>query len=65
MSCELGEGPIYERDLHRLRFFDINKGKLHILDLNKGPESIETHHCGTIRFVTFAVLNRSVKDLHN
>lgn len=37
--------------MHKLRFFDIVEQKLHILDLNKGPQSLQTYDVGTIRSV--------------
>ena len=47
MSCGLGEAPYYERSRHTLRFVDIVKEKLHIVDLNKGPSSLESFDLGT------------------
>lgn len=47
ISCGLGEAPYYERGRHTLRFVDIVKEKLHIVDLNKGPSSLESFDLGT------------------
>ena len=47
MNCGLGEAPYYERSRHTLRFVDIVKEKLHIVDLNKGPSSLESFDLGT------------------
>ena len=47
MSCGLGEAPYYERSRHTLRFVDIVKEKLHFVDLNKGPSSLESFDMGT------------------
>lgn len=40
MPCSLGEGVYYVKERHELRFLDINKSKLYIIDLHKGPESV-------------------------
>lgn len=42
MDCGLGEAPFYEESLHSLRFVDIVKEKLHVIDLNNGPSSLKT-----------------------
>lgn len=42
LKCLLGEAPFYEEDSHSLRFVDIDKGKLHRIDLNRGPSSLQT-----------------------
>lgn len=47
MSCGLGEAPFYETSRHTLRFVDIVKEKLHIVNLNKGPSSLESFDLGT------------------
>ena len=47
MSCALGEAPYYERSRNILRFVDIVKEKLHIVDLSKGPSSLESYDLGT------------------
>lgn len=47
MSCGLGEAPYYESSRHTLRFVDIVKEKLHIVDLKKGPSSLESFDMGT------------------
>ena len=47
MKCGLGEAPFYETDTHCLRFVDIVKEKLHVVDLNKGPSSLKTYDMGT------------------
>lgn len=47
MSCGLGEAPYYESSRHTLRFVDIVKEKLHTVDLNKGPSSLESFDLGT------------------
>lgn len=36
------EAPFYEKEEHRLRFVDIKKKKLHVIDLTKGPSSLKT-----------------------
>jgi len=41
-DCGLGEAPFYEEDTHTIRFVDIVKKKLHVVDLNNGPESLTT-----------------------
>ncbi|CAF9929859.1 hypothetical protein IMSHALPRED_008015 [Imshaugia aleurites] len=47
MECGLGEAPYYESSRHTLRFVDIVKEKLHIVDLEKGPSSLESFDLGT------------------
>ncbi len=42
LDCGLGEAPFYEKSSHSLRFVDIVKEKLHVIDLNKGPSSLKT-----------------------
>ncbi|MCJ1282095.1 hypothetical protein MMC26_001418 [Xylographa opegraphella] len=42
LDCGLGEAPFYEEAGHRLRFVDIVKKKLHVVDLHKGPSSLVT-----------------------
>jgi sugar lactone lactonase YvrE len=42
MDCGLGEAPFYEEATHHLRFVDIVKKKLHIVDLATGPSSLVT-----------------------
>ncbi|KAI2623839.1 regucalcin [Hypomontagnella submonticulosa] len=42
LHCGLGEGPYYEAATNRLRFVDIKKKRVHVLDLNDpapGPDS--------------------------
>lgn len=39
MDGGLLEAPFYEKDLHQLRFVDIVKKKLHVVDLDKWPSS--------------------------
>lgn len=41
-KCSLGEAPFYEEASHSLRFVDIDKKKLHTIDLNQGPSSLQT-----------------------
>lgn len=41
LNCSLGEGPFWEEDTNCLRFLDVEKQRVHRVDLNKGPES---HH---------------------
>ncbi|MCJ1464336.1 hypothetical protein MMC07_002949, partial [Pseudocyphellaria aurata] len=36
------EAPFYEEVSHSLRFVDIDKKKLHAIDLNQGPSSLQT-----------------------
>ena len=40
IDCGLGEAPFYEEAFNRLRFVDIVKQKLHVIDLEKGPSSL-------------------------
>ena len=47
MKCGLGEAPFYESDTDCLRFVDIVKEKLHIVDVNEGPSSLKTYDMGT------------------
>lgn len=47
LSCGLGEAPYYEKDTNKLRFFDIVNEKLHLVDLNKGPSSLESFDLAT------------------
>ncbi|MCJ1436120.1 hypothetical protein MMC27_005498 [Xylographa pallens] len=42
LDCGLGEAPFYEEASHHLRFVDIVKKKLHVVDLNSGPSSLIT-----------------------
>lgn len=42
IDCGLGEAPFWERSSHQLRFVDIVKQKLHVIDLNKGPSSLKS-----------------------
>lgn len=42
IDCGLGEAPFWEKDTHHLRFVDIIKQKLHVVDLNKGPSSLQS-----------------------
>jgi sugar lactone lactonase YvrE len=39
MNCSLGEGPFWEDDTNTLRFLDVEKQKVHRVDLNVGPSS--------------------------
>jgi sugar lactone lactonase YvrE len=39
IDCGLGEAPQWEEATNSLRFVDIVKQKVHIIDLNKGPSS--------------------------
>lgn len=39
LQCGLGEGPFWEEATNTLRFVDIVKQQLHVIDLAKGPES--------------------------
>ncbi|KAI9815994.1 MAG: hypothetical protein M1827_001986 [Pycnora praestabilis] len=39
LDCGLGEAPYYEEESHQLRFVDILKKKVHLIDLKKGPQS--------------------------
>ena len=47
MKCGLGEAPFYESDTSCLRFVDIVKEKLHIVEVNKGPSSLKNYDMGT------------------
>ena len=42
IDCGLGEAPFWERTSHQLRFVDIVKQKLHVVDLNEGPSSLKS-----------------------
>lgn len=42
LHCALGEGPYYEKASHRLRFVDIIEKRIHTVDLNQGPDSLQT-----------------------
>ncbi|KAL6716438.1 rRNA-processing protein cgr1 [Lecanora helva] len=42
MKCGLGEAPFYEDETKSLRFVDIVKQKLHIVNLKEGPHSLES-----------------------
>lgn len=39
LNCSLGEGPFYEEKTNTLRFLDVEKCRLHHVDLNVGPSS--------------------------
>ncbi|OTA95689.1 hypothetical protein M434DRAFT_393540 [Hypoxylon sp. CO27-5] len=54
LHCGLGEGPYYEAATHSLRFVDIKKKRVHIVDLNNpNPESaVETIQLDTPVTVT-------------
>jgi sugar lactone lactonase YvrE len=39
LNCSLGEGPFWEEDTNSLRFLDVEKQKVHRVDLNVGPSS--------------------------
>ncbi|KAI0887371.1 uncharacterized protein GGS22DRAFT_156894 [Annulohypoxylon maeteangense] len=54
LHCGLGEGPYYESATHHLRFVDIKKKRVHIVDLSKpNPESaVETIQLDTPVTVT-------------
>jgi sugar lactone lactonase YvrE len=39
LDCGLGEAPFWEEASNTLRFVDIVKQKLHVVDLNQGPSS--------------------------
>lgn len=41
-KCGLGEGPYYEASRNHIRFVDIKKHRLHVIDLNVGPSSLKT-----------------------
>jgi sugar lactone lactonase YvrE len=42
LHCGLGEAPYYEVDANTLRFVDIKKHRLHVIDLSLGPSSLQT-----------------------
>lgn len=51
MKCGLGEAPFYETKTGCLRFVDIVKEKLHVVDLKEGPSSLQSFGLGTpVRF---------------
>jgi hypothetical protein len=39
LNCSLGEGPFWEADTNTLRFLDVEKQRVHRVDLNVGPSS--------------------------
>jgi sugar lactone lactonase YvrE len=39
LNCSLGEGPFWEDDTNTLRFLDVEKCKVHRVDLSVGPSS--------------------------
>lgn len=39
LNCSLGEGPFWEDDTNSLRFLDVEKQRVHRVDLNIGPSS--------------------------
>jgi len=39
LNCSLGECPFWEDDTNSLRFVDVEKLKVHRVDLNVGPSS--------------------------
>lgn len=41
-SCDLGEGPFYEKQTGKLRFVDIKKKRLYYVDFAQGPSSLKT-----------------------
>ncbi|KAH6018179.1 hypothetical protein HBI83_120190 [Parastagonospora nodorum] len=41
MNCSLGEGPFWEDDTNTLRFLDVEKCKVHRVDLNVGQSSLK------------------------
>ena len=47
MKCALGEAPFYETTTNSLRFVDIDKRQLHVVDLNKGPSSLQSFDLNT------------------
>lgn len=54
MKCGLGEAPFFETKTNTLRFVDIVKQKLHVVDLGKGPTSLKSWDLSSpIRFVAF------------
>lgn len=54
MKCGLGEAPFYEANTGCLRFVDIVKEKLYIVDLKKGPSSLQSFDLGTaVRYDLF------------
>ena len=54
MKCGLGEAPFYENNTKSLRFVDIVKEKLHIVDLVEGPSSLKSYDLGTpVRFASY------------
>jgi len=42
IHCGLGEAPYHEAEHNRLRFVDIKKKQLHVIDLAIGPSSLKT-----------------------
>ena len=52
LHCLLGEGPYYEKATNSLRFVDIRSGKLHTVNIDEGPSSVESHTLNTPISVT-------------
>lgn len=42
IHCALGEGPYHDKKNNLLRFVDIKKKQVHIVDLARGPASLRT-----------------------
>ncbi len=49
IDCGLGEAPFYEKSSHSLRFVDIVKDKVHVIDLNEGPSSLKSFDVEAVR----------------
>lgn len=43
LQCGLGEAPFWDEKTNTLRLVDIVKKQLHVVELDKGPESLRTH----------------------
>lgn len=52
IHCGLGEAPYYEPKQNHLRFVDIKKKQLHVIDLAVGPSSLKTTQLDTPVSVT-------------
>lgn len=46
-ECSLGEAPYWEEETNSLRFFDIERQRVHSVDLNTGPSSHKFHELDT------------------
>ncbi|KAI1082300.1 SMP-30/Gluconolaconase/LRE-like region-domain-containing protein [Whalleya microplaca] len=52
LRCGLGEGPYYEAATNSLRFVDIKRQRIHVVNLDEGPGSVQTIQLDTPVTVT-------------